>query len=230
MKNDKMINFDKEIKNAQITYSNYGKIYSITFTGILIAISSILIYFIRKYNIDFFNPKFFHISCLIIGVFPVILAITIVGYPFIFWNIIKISNIKNKSLEKTEDIYDFQNQLRNRETYSFFNDSVLDYFYENFYPVDYKKEFENVFNNYYKNDEEKFKKWLNSGEIKPKELYIKLLSNKELQKDINKNLLKLSIETTNKNIQKQISDEKKRKKEEEFKENIKSEINNYFKQ
>ena len=105
----------------------------------------------------------------------------------------------------------------------------MDYFYENFYPVDYKKEFENVFNNYYKNDEAKFKKWLNSGEIKPKELYIKLLSNKKLQEDINKNLLKLSIETTNKNIQKQISDEKKRKKEEEFKENIKSEINDYFK-
>ena len=229
MKNDKMINFDKEIKNAQITYSNYGKIYSITFTGILIAISSILIYFIRKYNIDFFNPKFFPISCLIIGVFPVILAITIVGYPFIFWNIIKIINLKNKSLEKTEDIYDFQNQLRNRETYSYFDESVLDYFYENFYPVDYKKEFENVFNNYYKNDEKKFKKWLNSGEIKPKDLYVKLLSNKELQEDIKKKLLKCSIETTNKNIQKQISDEKKRTKEEEYKENIKKEINEYFK-
>lgn len=229
MKNDKMINFDKEIKNAQITYSNYGKIYSITFTGILIAISSILIYFIRKYNIDFFNPKFFHISCLIIGVFPVILAITIVGYPFIFWNIIKIINIKNKSLEKTGDIDDFQNQLRNRERFSFFNESVLNYFYENFYPVDYKKEFEDIFNVYYKNDEEKFQKWLNSGEIKPKDLYVKLLSNKELQEDIKKKLLKCSIETTNKNIQKQISDEKKRKKEEEYKENIKSEINDYFK-
>lgn len=224
-----MINFDKEIKNAQITYSNYGKIYSITFTGILIAISSILIYFIRKYNIDFFNPKFFHISCLIIGVFPVILAITIVGYPFIFWNIIKIINIKNKSLEKTGDIDDFQNQLRNRERFSFSNESVLNYFYENFYPVDYKKEFENVFYIYYENDEEKFKKWLNSGEIKPKDLYVKLLSNKELQEDIKKKLLKLSIEKTNKNIQKQISDEKKRKKEEEYKENIKSEINDYFK-
>ena len=219
MKNDKMINFDKEIKNAQITYSNYGKIYSMTFTGILLVISSILIYYVRKYNVFFFSPKFLHISLSIIAVVSVILTLVIVGFPFIFWNIIKIINI-----------YDFQNQLRNRETYSFFNDSVLDYFYENFYPVDYKKEFENVFNNYYKNDEEKFKKWLNSGEIKPKELYIKLLSNKELQKDINKNLLKLSIETTNKNIQKQISDEKKRKKEEEFKENIKSEINNYFKQ
>lgn len=230
MKKDKLINFDREIKNAQITYSNYGKIYSMTFTGILLVISSILIYYVRKYNVFFFSPKFLHISLSIIAVISVILTLVIVGFPFIFWNIIKIINIKNKSLEKTEDIYDFQNQLRNRETYSYFDESVLDYFYENFYPVDYKKEFENVFNNYYKNDEEKFKKWLNSGEIKPKELYIKLLSNKELQKDINKNLLKLSIETTNKNIQKQISDEKKRKKEEEFKENIKSEINNYFKQ
>ena len=230
MNNDKLINFDKEIKNAQITYSNYGKIYSMTFTGILLVISSILIYYVRKYNVFFFSPKFLHISLSIIAVVSVILTLVIVGFPFIFWNIIKIINIKNKSLKKTEDIYDFQNQLRNRETYSFFNDSVLDYFYENFYPVDYKKEFKEIFNEYYKNDEEKFQKWLNSGEIKPKELYIKLLSNKELQKDINKNLLKLSIETTNKNIQKQISDEKKRKKEEEFKENIKSEINNYFKQ
>lgn len=230
MKKDKLINFDREIKNAQITYSNYGKIYSMTFTGILLVISSILIYYVRKYNVFFFSPKFLHISLSIIAVVSVILTLVIVGFPFIFWNIIKIINIKNKSLEKTEDIYDFQNQLRNRETYSFFNDSVLDYFYENFYPVDYKKEFKEIFNKYYKNDEEKFQKWLNSGEIKPKELYIKLLSNKELQKDINKNLLKLSIETTNKNIQKQISDEKKRKKEEEFKENIKSEINNYFKQ
>ena len=229
MNNDKLIDFDKEIKNAQITYSSYKKIYIKTFAGILISIIFTLIYCVRKYNVFFLNLKFIHIGLLFVLIFSLILTITIVGYPFIFWNIIKIINIKNKSLEKTEDIYDFQNQLRNRETYSFFNDSVLDYFYENFYPVDYKKEFENVFNNYYKNDEAKFKKWLNSGEIKPKELYIKLLSNKKLQEDINKNLLKLSIETTNKNIQKQISDEKKRKKEEEFKENIKSEINDYFK-
>lgn len=229
MKKDKLINFDREIKNAQITYSNYGKIYSMTFTGILLVISSILIYYVRKYNAFFFSPKFLHISLSIIAVVSVILTLVIVGFPFIFWNIIKIINIKNKSLEKTEDIYDFQNQLRNRETYSYFDESVLDYFYENFYPVDYKKEFKEIFNEYYKNDEEKFKKWLNSGEIKPKDLYVKLLSNKELQEDIKKKLLKCSIETTNKNIQKQISDEKKRTKEEEYKENIKKEINEYFK-
>lgn len=229
MKKDKLINFDREIKNAQITYSNYGKIYSMTFTGILLVISSILIYYVRKYNVFFFSPKFLHISLSIIAVVSVILTLVIVGFPFIFWNIIKIINIKNKSLEKTEDIYDFQNQLRNRETYSYFDESVLDYFYENFYPVDYKKEFKEIFNEYYKNDEEKFQKWLNSGEIKPKNLYVKLLSNKELQEDIKKKLLKCSIETTNKNIQKQISDEKKRTKEEEYKENIKKEINEYFK-
>lgn len=229
MKKDKLINFDREIKNAQITYSYYGKMYFITFIGVLFFISSIIIYYIRKYNVFFFTLKFLHISLSIIAVVSLILTLVIVGFPFIFWNIIKIINIKNKSLEKTEDIYDFQNQLRNRETYSYFDESVLDYFYENFYPVDYKKEFENAFNNYYKNDEAKFKKWLNSGEIKPKELYIKLLSNKELQEDIKKKLLKCSIETTNKNIQKQISDEKKRTKEEEYKENIKKEINEYFK-
>ena len=200
-----------------------------TFTGILLVISSILIYYVRKYNVFFFSPKFLHISLSIIAVVSVILTLVIVGFPFIFWNIIKIINIKNKSLEKTEDIYDFQNQLRNRETYSYFDESVLDYFYENFYPVDYKKEFKEIFNEYYKNDEEKFQKWLNSGEIKPKNLYVKLLSNKELQEDIKKKLLKCSIETTNKNIQKQISDEKKRTKEEEYKENIKKEINEYFK-
>jgi len=229
MKKDKLINFDREIKNAQITYSNYGKIYSMTFTGILLVISSILIYYVRKYNVFFFSPKFLHISLSIIAVVSLILTLVIVGFPFIFWNIIKIINIKNKSLEKTEDIYDFQNQLRNRETYSYFDESVLDYFYENFYPVDYKKEFKEIFNEYYKNDEEKFQKWLNSGEIKTKDLYVKLLSNKELQEDIKKKLLKCSIETTNKNIQKQISDEKKRTKEEEYKENIKKEINEYFK-
>ena len=218
MKKDKMINFDKEIKNAQITYLSYKKIYIRTFAGILFFMVFIFVCLLRKYNIF-----------LLIGIFGIILAITLAGYQFIFWNIIKIINLKNNSLNKTEDLDDFQGQLKRRERYSFFNNSVLDYFYENFYPVDYKKEFENVFDIYYKNDEEKFKKWLNSGEIKPKELYIKLLSNKELQEDINKNLLKLSIETTNKNIQKQISDEKKRKKEEEYKENIKSEINDYFK-
>ena len=226
MNNDKLIDFDKEIKNAQITYSSYKKIYIRTFAGIFISVVSILAYCFINYSIFIFN-EIAHIGFLITA--SVILAITIVGYPIIFWNIIKIINTKNNSLKKTEDIDDFQEQLKSRERYSFFNDSVLDYFYENFYPVDYKKEFEDIFNDYYKNDEDKFQKWLNSGEIKPKELYVKLLSNKELQEDINKNLLKLSIETTNKNIQKQISDEKKRKKEEEFRENIKSEINDYFK-
>ena len=218
MKKDKLINFDKEIKNAQITYLSYKKIYIRTFAGILFFMVFIFVCLLRKYNIF-----------LLIGIFGIILAITLAGYQFIFWNIIKIINLKNNSLNKTENLDDFQGQLKRRERYSFFNNSVLDYFYENFYPVDYKKEFKEIFNEYYKNDEEKFKKWLNSGEIKPKDLYVKLLSNKELQEDIKKKLLKCSIETTNKNIQKQISDEKKRTKEEEYKENIKKEINEYFK-
>lgn len=226
MNNDKLIDFDKEIKNAQITYSSYEKIYIVTFVGIFISVVSVLAYCFISYSIFIFN-EIAHIGFLIIS--SVILAITIVGYPIIFWNIIKIINTKNNSLKKIKNIDDFQEQLKSRERYSSFNDGVLDYFYENFYPVDYKKEFENVFDIYYKNDEEKFKKWLNSDEIKPKELYVKLLSNNELQEDIKKNLLKLSIQTTNKNIQKQITDEKKRKEEEEFKENIKSEINDYFK-
>ena len=85
MKKDKLINFDKEIKNAQITYLSYKKIYIRTFAGILFFMVFIFVCLLRKYNIF-----------LLIGIFGIILAITLAGYQFIFWNIIKIINLKNQ--------------------------------------------------------------------------------------------------------------------------------------
>ena len=105
-------------------------------------------------------------------------------------------------------------------------------FFDLIYPKEYKKEFEKIFEKYYRKDEEKFREWLMSKEITPKELYIKLIDDKALQKDINEEILKNNILLLSENsekIDKEKREEIKKKKEQEEKSlKVRKDIEEYF--
>lgn len=118
-------------------------------------------------------------------------------------------------------------------------EDVLNTFSKIFYPAEYKEEFEECFEKHYRKDEENFKQWIKWQEITIKELYIKLLENKELQKDIIEKIIKKSIVVISKNSKdEKIEEQLKLKKEKEIEEKnkeitkikneIKEEIENYF--
>lgn len=118
-------------------------------------------------------------------------------------------------------------------------EDVLNTFSKIFYPAEYKKEFEECFEKHYRKDEENFKQWIKWQEITVKELYIKLLENEELQKDIIEKIIKKSIVVISQNSKdKKIEEQLKLKKEKEIEEKnkeikrikteIKEEIENYF--
>lgn len=118
-------------------------------------------------------------------------------------------------------------------------EDVLNTFSKIFYPEKYKEEFEECFAKHYRKDEENFKQWIKWQEITVKELYIKLLENKELQKDIIEKIIKKSIVVISQNSKdEKIEEQLKLKKEKEIEEKnkeitkikneIKEEIENYF--
>lgn len=118
-------------------------------------------------------------------------------------------------------------------------EDVLNTFSKIFYPEEYKEEFEECFEKYYRKDEKNFKQWIKWQEITIKELYTKLLENKELQKDIIEKIIKKSIVVISQNSKDEKIDEQlKLKKEKEIEEKnkeitkikseIKEEIENYF--
>lgn len=67
-----------------------------------------------------------------------------------------------------------------------------------------------------------FKNWLKSRKMTPKELYVKLLKNEKVQKEIEKELLKENIKTIG-----EIATKENIKKLKEQK--LENEINDYFK-
>lgn len=109
---------------------------------------------------------------------------------------------------------------------------VLKFFYKNYFPDEYKEEFKNIFEIYYREDEIKFRNWIRYEQTTPRDLYIKLLENKKLQQDINEEILKNSIITISKNskeeIVKQVEESNKKRKLEEKQNKIKNEMVNYF--
>lgn len=109
---------------------------------------------------------------------------------------------------------------------------VLKFFYKNYFPDEYKEEFKNIFEIYYREDEIKFRNWIRYEQTTPRDLYIKLLENKKLQQDINEEILKNSIITISKNskeeIVKQVEESNKKRKLEEKQIKMKNEMVNYF--
>ena len=109
------------------------------------------------------------------------------------------------------------------------NQGILEYFEKRgFFKNETKEIYKKIFEKHYSNDFETFKNWIKTGNITPRKLYIKMLSNKQVQKEIQEEYMKKILKSNVKEILKEVIAEDKEEKEIKEKEKNKREIENYF--
>ena len=205
-----VIDFEKEINKLKTNLPLLEKTLNIfTYVSLLI---SVIIFFSIIYIDNFAGISTFFEHLLYFAIGNMI-------YAFIFGKFFDL--IYPKRLREIQ-----------RNTKDIDKQDVLNVFHNYFYPKEYTKDFEKIFEKYYRKDEEKFREWLSSKEITPKELYIKLIDDKALQKDINEEILKSNILLLSKNsekIDKEKREEIKKQKEQEEKLlKVRKDIEEYF--
>lgn len=217
--NKEIFDFGKEIKELRKNFHLLQNILNFNITILF------LIPFIVNFSIIYFDRD------VELIVYAKHLLYFLIGYiSFLYISLKTLNYIYPKHLR---EIY-----TKLKEEFDVEED-VLNTFSKIFYPVEYKEEFEECFEKYYRKDEENFKQWIKWQEITVKELYIKLLENKELQKDIIEKIIKKSIVVISQNSKdEKIEEQLKLKKEKEIEEKnkeikkikseIKEEIENYF--
>lgn len=210
--NKGIFDFEKEIKELRKNFHILQNILNFNITILF------LIPFIANFSIIYFDRD------VELIVYAKHLLYFLIGYiSFLYISLKTLNYIYPKHLR---EIY-----AKLKEEFDVEED-VLNTFSKIFYPEEYKEEFEECFEKYYRKDEKNFKQWIKWQEITIKELYIKLLENKELQKDIIEKIIKKSIVVISQNSKDEKIDEQlKLKKEKEIKKiksEIKEEIENYF--
>jgi hypothetical protein len=217
--NKEIFDFEKEIKELRKNFHILQNILNFNITILF------LIPFIANFSIIYFDRD------VELIVYAKHLLYFLIGYiSFLYISLKTLNYIYPKHLR---EIY-----AKLKEEFDVEED-VLNTFSKIFYPEEYKEEFEECFEKYYRKDEKNFKQWIKWQEITIKELYIKLLENKELQKDIIEKIIKKSIVVISQNSKDEKIDEQlKLKKEKEIEEknkeikkiksDIKEEIENYF--
>lgn len=217
--NKGIFDFEKEIKELRKNFHILQNILNFNITILF------LIPFIVNFSIIYFDRD------VELIVYAKHLLYFIIGYiSFLYISLKTLNYIYPKHLR---EIY-----AKLKEEFDVEED-VLNTFSKIFYPEEYKEEFEECFEKHYRKDEENFKQWIKWQEITVKELYIKLLENKELQKDIIEKIIKKSIVVISQNSKdEKIEEQLKLKKEKEIEEKnkeitkikneIKEEIENYF--
>lgn len=217
--NKGIFDFEKEIKELRKNFHILQNILNFNITILF------LIPFIANFSIIYFDRD------VELIVYAKHLLYFLIGYiSFLYISLKTLNYIYPKHLR---EIY-----AKLKEEFDVEED-VLNTFSKIFYPVEYKEEFEECFEKHYRKDEENFKQWIKWQEITVKELYIKLLENKELQKDIIEKIIKKSIVVISQNskdekIEEQLKLKKEKETEEKNKEitkiknEIKEEIENYF--
>jgi hypothetical protein len=217
--NKGIFDFEKEIKELRKNFHILQNILNFNITILF------LIPFIANFSIIYFDRD------VELIVYAKHLLYFLIGYiSFLYISLKTLNYIYPKHLR---EIY-----AKLKEEFDVEED-VLNTFSKIFYPEEYKEEFEECFEKYYRKDEKNFKQWIKWQEITVKELYIKLLENKELQKDIIEKIIKKSIVVISQNSKDEKIDEQlKLKKEKEIEEKnkeikkikseIKEEIENYF--
>lgn len=217
--NKGIFDFEKEIKELRKNFHILQNILNFNITILF------LIPFIANFSIIYFDRD------VELIVYAKHLLYFLIGYiSFLYISLKTLNYIYPKHLR---EIY-----AKLKEEFDVEED-VLNTFSKIFYPEEYKEEFEECFEKHYRKDEENFKQWIKWQEITVKELYIKLLENKELQKDIIEKIIKKSIVVISQNSKdEKIEEQLKLKKEKEIEEKnkeitkikneIKEEIENYF--
>lgn len=230
----KLIDFEKEIKyfNREKNYLEKFLIFFKEDNALFIVIMLVLDFFYLFITLE--ETKVFSrnlsLTEILFSGFEQIFYVFLTNVLYLLFSHFLVNNpYTEKLIEKFE---------RTSKPYEYYM-NIFDYFEEYFYPEEYKEEFEECFEKHYRKDEENFKQWIKWQEITVKELYIKLLGNKELQKDIIEKIIKKSIVVISQNSKdEKIEEQLKLKKEKEIEEKnneikkikneIKEEIENYF--
>lgn len=217
--NKGIFDFEKEIKELRKNFHILQNILNFNITILFLIpfiVNFSIIYFDRDVELIVYAK---HLLCFLIG--------------YISYLYISLKTLNYIYPKHLREIY-----AKLKEEFDVEED-VLNTFSKIFYPVEYTEEFEECFEKHYRKDEENFKQWIKWQEITVKELYIKLLENKELQKDIIEKIIKKRIVVISKNSKdEKIEEQLKLKKEKEIEEKnkeitkikneIKEEIENYF--
>jgi len=197
--NKGIFDFEKEIKELRKNFHILQNILNFNITILF------LIPFIANFSIIYFDRD------VELIVYAKHLLYFLIGYiSFLYISLKTLNYIYPKHLR---EIY-----AKLKEEFDVEED-VLNTFSKIFYPEEYKEEFEECFEKHYRKDEKNFKQWIKWQEITVKELYIKLLENKELQKDIIEKIIKKSIVVISQNSKdEKIEEQLKLKKEKEIEE------------
>lgn len=210
-KKKKTINFDKEIKNVK-----KNGLPTIVKRMVVMAVIFFGIFGFAIYKLSNFKKEIIFLYRNFEEEFLVLLFL-------LFLLVVYIANLLMEIFyidEETEE--DKRKKIQNRE---YNGEEIIDLFTKNLlFPDDEKqrKIYKEIFYEFYGKDFEMFKNWLKSRKMTPKELYVKLLKNEKVQKEIEKELLKENIKAIGEIVSKENIEKLKEQK-------LENEINDYFK-
>ena len=210
-KKKKTINFDKEIKNVK-----KNGLPTIVKRMVVMAVIFFGIFGFAIYKLSNFKREIIFLYTNFEEEFLVLLFL-------LFLLVVYIANLLMEIFyidEETEE--DKRKKIQNRE---YNGEEIIDLFTKNLlFPDDEKqrKIYKEIFYEFYGKDFEMFKNWLKSRKMTPKELYVKLLKNEKVQKEIEKELLKENIKAIGEIASKENIEKLKEQK-------LENEINDYFK-
>ena len=181
-------------------------------------LQKIVSYIIRKNEIK--DEIIFGVSFFFKGLILIVVISAILLFNFILNHWFEIIYLK-KLNDKINSLYDNNYEIKENLFYTL----KKYYFPKN---KKYSILFENILNNFYKNDENIFLEWLNNKKITLKTLYIKMIEKKEVKFTLLKGIDEIYDDEI-KNIDlKNIELEKEREEKNKKTEKIKDEIKHYF--
>lgn len=152
-------------------------------------------------------------------------VLAIICFTYLILQIVNFVFPKEKMKEIIEETL---NEISGKTGFSE-NQEILDFFEKKgFFEMKTKEIYKKIFEKHYSKDFETFKNWIKRGNITPRQLYIKMLSNKQVQKDIQEEYMKKILKSNVKEILREVITEDKAEKEIKEKEKTKTEIENYF--
>lgn len=152
-------------------------------------------------------------------------VLAIICFTYLILQIVNFIFPKEKMKEIIEETL---NEISGKTGFSE-NQEILEFFEKKgFFEMKTKEIYKKIFEKHYSKDFETFKNWIKTGNIMPRKLYIKMLSNKQVQKDIQEEYTRKILKSNVKEILKEVIAEDKEEKEIKEKEKTKIEIENYF--
>lgn len=157
-----------------------------------------------------------------------VVSISILAIICFTYLILQIVNFVFPKEKMKEIIEETLNEISGKTGFSE-NQEILEFFEKKgFFRMKTKEIYKKIFEKHYSKDFETFKNWIKTGNITPRKLYIKMLSNKQVQKDIQEEYTRKILKSNVKEILKEVIAEDKEEKEIKEKEKTKIEIENYF--